>query len=79
MSILGSRENYIKYIVPMEEETLIFYKSDKTDRWWIEIPFISNGNNKLKEIRYYLVLTTNIWEHVRASERWWKAQRKNSI
>jgi hypothetical protein len=73
----GSRENYIKYIVPMEEETLIFHKSDKTDRWWIEIPFISNGNNKLKEIRYYLVLTTNIWEHViRASERWWKAQRK---
>jgi hypothetical protein len=60
MSILWSRENYIKYIVPMEEETLIFYKSDKTDRWWIEIPFISNGNNKLKKIRYYLVLTTNI-------------------
>jgi hypothetical protein len=27
----GSRENYIKYIVPMEEETLIFHKSDKTD------------------------------------------------
>jgi hypothetical protein len=48
MSIL-SEENYIKYIVPMEEETLIFHKSDKTDRWWIEIPFISNGNNKLKK------------------------------
>jgi hypothetical protein len=53
----------------MEEETLIFHKSDKTDRWWIEIPFISNGNNKLKEIRYYLVLTTNIWEHVIRSFR----------
>jgi hypothetical protein len=45
----GSRENYIKYIVPMEEETLIFYKSDKTDRWWIEIPFISNGNKPKKK------------------------------
>ena len=44
----GSRENYLKYIVPSEEEELIFYKSDKTDRWWIEIPFITNGNNKLK-------------------------------
>jgi hypothetical protein len=64
----------------MEEETLIFHKSDKTDRWWIEIPFISNGNNKLKEIRYYLVLTTNIWEHViRSFERWWKAQRKQYL
>jgi hypothetical protein len=40
----------------MEEETFFYKKSDKTDRWWIEIPFISNGNNKLKEIRYYLVL-----------------------
>ena len=44
----GSRENYLKYIVPLEEEELVFYKSNKTDRWWIEIPFISNGNNKLK-------------------------------
>jgi hypothetical protein len=25
----GSRENYIKYIVPMEEETLIFHKRTK--------------------------------------------------
>jgi hypothetical protein len=61
----------------MEEETLIFHKSDKTDRWWIEIPFISNGN-KLK--RNITVLTTNIWEHViKNFQRWWKAQRKNSI
>jgi hypothetical protein len=60
----------------MEEETLIFHKSDKTDRWWIEIPFISNGNNKLKEIRYYLVLTTNMGACNQSSERWWKAQRK---
>jgi hypothetical protein len=32
----------------MEEETLIFHKSDKTDMvdW---DPFISNGNNKLKK------------------------------
>jgi hypothetical protein len=76
----GSRENYIKYIVPMEEETLFHKKSDKTDRWWIEIPFISNGNNKLKEIRYYLVLTTNIWEHViRTSREMVESTTKNSI
>ena len=44
----GSKENYIKYIVPHESEEMIFYNSNKTERWWIEIPFLSNSNNKLK-------------------------------
>ena len=77
----GSRENYIKYIVPSEEEVLVFYKSDKTDRWWIEIPFISNGSNKLKR---NTLLPCSYDEYLGACnqelpERWWKAQRKNSI
>lgn len=77
----GSRENYLKYIVPSEDEELIFYKSDKTDRWWIEIPFITNGNNKLKR---NTLLPCSYEEYLTACnqelpERWWKAQRKNSI
>lgn len=77
----GSRENYIKYIVPLEDEELIFYKSNKTDRWWIEIPFISNTNNKLKK---NTLLPCSHEEYLAACnqeipERWWKAQRKNII
>ena len=77
----GSRENYSKYIVPLEEQELIFYKSDKTDRWWIEIPFISNGNNKLKR---NTLLPCSYDEYLLACnqelpERWWKAQRKNIL
>ena len=76
----GSRENYIKYIIPLEEE-LIFYKSNKTDRWWIEIPFISNSNNKLKKSS---LLPCSYEEYLVACnqeipERWWKAQRKNIL
>jgi hypothetical protein len=56
----GSREIIYKIYRAYGRRNAYFYKSDKTDRWWIEIPFISNGNNKLK-IRY-LVLTTNIWD-----------------
>jgi hypothetical protein len=41
MSILWERENYIKYMCLWKKK--FFFKSDKTDRWWIEIPFISNG------------------------------------
>jgi arginase family enzyme len=77
----GSRENYLKYIVPLEEQELVFYKSDKTDRWWIKIPFISNVNNKLKR---NTLLPCSYDEYLCACnqelpERWWKAQRKNVL
>lgn len=75
----GGRGEYIKYIVPLEEEELIFFKSNKTERWWIEIPFISNVNNKLK--RNTLLPCTHE-DYLGACnqelpERWWKTQRKN--
>lgn len=77
----GSKDDYIRYIVPMEDEELVFYKSDRTERWWIEIPFVSGGNNKLKRS----TLLPCIYEdYVGACnnelpERWWKAQRKNIL
>jgi arginase family enzyme len=77
----GSKENYLKYIVLLEEVELIFYKSDKTDRWWIEIPFISSSNNKLKR---NTLLPCSYDEYLLACnqelpERWWKAQRKTVV
>lgn len=77
----GSRDNYLKYIVPLDDEQLVFYKSDKTERWWIEIPFISNVNNKLKR---NTLLPCSYEDYVGATnqeipERWWKAQRRNIL
>lgn len=77
----GSREHYIKYVVTMEDDDLVFYKSNKTDRWWIEIPFETSGNNKLKKNS---LLPCSYEEYLQACnqeipERWWKAQRKNSM
>lgn len=77
----GSKDNYTKYIVPMDVDELIFYKSDKTDRWWIELPFISGINNKLNKIA---LLPCSHEEYLGACnheipERWWKAQRKNVV
>jgi len=77
----GSKDNYLKYIVPFEEQELIFFKSNKTDRWWIEIPFISQLNNKLKR---NTLLPCSYDEYIMACnnempERWWKAQRKNVV
>ena len=77
----SSKENYLKYIVPIENDEIVFYKSDKTDRWWIEIPFIANNNNKLKKIT---LLPCSYDEYLTACnqeipERWWKSQRKNIL
>lgn len=77
----GKKDSYLKYIVPLDDEQLVFYKSDKTERWWIEIPFISNGNNKLKR---NTLLPCSYEDYLGACnqelpERWWKAQRKNIL
>lgn len=77
----GSKENYLKYIIPNENEELVFYKSNKTDRWWIEIPLISNVNNKLKR---NTLLPCSYEDYLGACnqelpDRWWKLQRKNIL
>lgn len=77
----GTKEHYIKYIVPIDDEELIFYKSNKTERWWIEIPFLTNVNNKLKRIT---LLPCTHEDYLAACEqeipeRWWKAQRRNIL
>ena len=76
----GTKENYIKYIVTLEEE-LIFYKSNITERWWIEIPFISLQNNKLKKSTLFPCTYEDYLAACAGEvpERWWKAQRKNII
>ena len=73
-----NQNNYLRYIVPVDDLELIFIKSAKTERWWIEIPFITNVNNKLKRIT---LLPCSYDDYLRACdqeipERWWKAQRK---
>ena len=77
----GSKENYIKYTVPFEDEDIVFYKSNKTERWWIEIPFFLNHNNKLK---MNTLLPCSHEDYLAACnqefpERWWKAQRKSIL
>lgn len=42
----GLKDNYQKFIVPIENEVLNFFKSNKSGRWWMEISL--NENNKYK-------------------------------
>ena len=73
--------NYQKFITLVESEELVFYKSNKTGRWWIEIPFLSEINNKLKRHTLlpcmhqdYLDACSN-----KVPERWYKAFQKNCV
>ncbi|WP_053975924.1 formimidoylglutamase [Mangrovimonas xylaniphaga] len=73
--------NYQKYNVLIEGDELIFFKSIKTGRWWIEIPFLPNVNNKLKK---HTLLPCMYEDYVEATqgkipERWYKAYKKNSF
>ena len=77
----GTRENFLKYIVPLENEDLVFYKSNETGRWWIEINFFAGQHNKLKK---NTLLPCSHDEYIIACnqeipERWRKAQRKSSV
>lgn len=71
----------IVYKVPIDDEILIFYKSTNSARWWIELPFISNVNNKLKQ---HTLLPCDRRDYETACnqvypDRWLKARRKNEI
>ena len=77
----SNEKSFITYKVPVDDEILIFKKSNKTGRWWIELPFISNVNNKLKR---HTLLPCTYGEYLSATnqeipERWFKARRKNEV
>ena len=73
--------NYQKYITLVESEELIFYKSNKTGRWWIEIPFLSEINNKLKRHTLLPCMHQGYVDacNNKVPDRWYKALQKNSV
>ena len=74
--------DFLKYQVPIEEETLIFYESKLSGRWWIEITSDNvNVNNKLKQ---HTLLPCDKQNYLMACnqelpERWLLAKQKNEF
>lgn len=70
-----SKKDYKKYIVPVEDTTINFFKSNKSDRWWMEVTYTNNKftKNTLIPCTYqdYLKAGNQI-----IPERWWKTFRK---
>jgi formiminoglutamase len=79
---VGSRKNYLKYIVNMQDgkNEVVFYKSDKSERWWMDVPFPSH--NKIKYERHVLV-PCSYKDYKTACDnevpnRWWQTFQKLS-
>jgi formiminoglutamase len=79
---VGSRKTYFKYIVNMQEgnNEVVFYKSDKSQRWWMDVPFPSHS--KIKFERHVLV-PCSYQDYKTACEnevpnRWWQTFQKLS-
>ena len=77
---VGDYAEYFKYIVPLlnEGHELVFYKSDKSDRWWMDVPYPTGQENKYE--RHHLVPCT-YEEYQQATneempDRWWKTYQK---
>ncbi|MDA9874758.1 MAG: formimidoylglutamase [Flavobacteriaceae bacterium] len=71
--------SYQKFTVLVDSEELVFFKSKKTGRWWIEIPFLEYSDTKSKQ---HPLLACTHEDYVSATkgvipERWYKAYKKN--
>lgn len=75
-----TKKNYIKYRVNIDDfkDEILFYKSDRSGRWWIEIPYPNSGHSKFQ--RHLLVpCTYEVYQDALRNEMpalWWKTYQK---
>lgn len=77
---IGTYDEYLRYIVNMASESheMIFYKSNRSDRWWMDVPYPAGTEKKYE--RHHLVPCT-YEEYQQATndempDRWWKTYQK---
>lgn len=74
------KSDYLKYRVSIKEHKneIVFYKSKRSDRWWMEVPYPTQ--KKLKFERHCLVpCSYNDYEAATKEEvpdRWWQSYQK---
>ena len=73
--------NYQKFTTLVDSQELIFYKSNKTGRWWIEISFLAEVNNKLKRHTLLPCMHQDYLDacNNKLPDRWYKAFQKNCL
>ncbi len=77
---VGSKSQYTRHIVALDdfEEEVVFYKSNKSDRWWLEVPYPPQEGMKYE--RHHLI-PCDFEDYERAMNNelpdlWWKTYQK---
>lgn len=71
---------YTRFSVPIKEDRyeIVFFKSNKSDRWWMEVPYPSKPNSKYE--RHYMVPCSYRDYQVACNDeipdRWWQTFQK---
>jgi formiminoglutamase len=80
---IGSKKDYFKFNVHMDSyaNDLVFYKSNKSERWWMEVPYPQKSGMKYE--RHHLV-PCNLEDYELAMKNempdlWWKTFQKLSL
>lgn len=75
-----STRKYVKYTIHLNEDEheLIFYKSPKSDRWWVEVPYPDGNDSKYFR---HLVVPCTYEDYKKASNGempniWWQTYQK---
>ena len=77
---IGDYSEYFKYLVPITHDghELVFYKSNLSDRWWMDVPY--PAGTAMKYERHHMVPCTYEEFQQASSEempdRWWKTYQK---
>lgn len=76
----ANKDQFIKYFVSIQNGAydIVFYKSKKSDRWWMEVPYPQDKKDRYE--RHYLVPCSYKDYEVACQddipERWWQALKK---
>jgi hypothetical protein len=79
---IGSKTDYTKFRVFQEESKneLIFYKSNKSERWWLEVPYPPSDGKKY-ERHHIIPCSKEDYDNAMKNEipdLWWKTYHKLS-
>ncbi len=79
---IGSKKDYLRFSVHLDDfkDEIIFYKSNKSERWWMEVPYPAEGGRSFD--RHHLV-PCNQTDYDNAMKNeipnlWWKTFQKLS-
>jgi arginase family enzyme len=77
---VGSKRDYMRFTVHLDDfkEVIVFYKSNKSERWWMEVPYPAQSGSKYE--RHHMVPCDHSdYELAMKNEMpdlWWKTFQK---